>query len=83
MVIGVCTSIDKCDVIIKNNGIADVNVTGLVCMGDKLTTSDIPGKARAIRYDKLDETQFNIRSIGKVIGVYDTYDKVKVMLDIE
>lgn len=92
MVIGICIEDKnkhnhKCDdknkIVITDTGVVDVNVTGLVCLGDKLTASNIPGKAKAIRYERLDENQYNIRSIGKVIGVYDTYDKVKVMLDIE
>lgn len=40
------------------------------------------GKARAIRYGQ-DETQFNIRSIGKVIELYRCYDVARVLLDIE
>lgn len=81
-VIGVCIKIENNTIVVANKGIVDVNVTGLFCIGDKLTSSDIPGKARAIRY-KQDETQFNIRSIGKVIELYRTPDVTRVLLDVE
>lgn len=81
-VIGVCTKIENNTILVANKGIVDVNVTGLFCIGDKLTASEIPGRAKAIRY-KEDETQFNIRSIGKVIELYRCYDVTKVLLDIE
>lgn len=81
-VIGICNKIENNLIYVSNTGIVDVNTEGIICIGDKLTTSNNPGKARAIKYDK-DESQFNIRSIGKVIGLYNTYNKVKVLLDIE
>ena len=54
-----------------------------MCLGDKVKVSEVPGKAEAIRYDKLDERQFGIRSVGKVIKLYETYDKVQILIDIE
>ena len=80
---GVCNKIENNYVYVQNSGIIDVNVTGIICLGDKLTLSNIPGKAEAIKYDPLDEKIFNIKSIGKVIGIYNVYDKAKVLLDIE
>ena len=40
------------------------------------------GIAKAIRYSQ-DETKFRYRHIGKVIELYNQYDRVKVLLDIE
>lgn len=79
---GICIKIENNLIYVSNRGIYDVNTEGIICIGDKLTTSEIPGKARAIRYDQ-DERQFNIRSIGKVIELYNVYNKAKVLLDIE
>ena len=81
-VIGICEKIENNMIYVANTGIIDVNVEDIICIGDKLTTSNKPGKAVAIRYDQ-DETQFTIRSIGKVIGLYNNYEKAKVLLDIE
>lgn len=81
-VIGVCTNVNGMDIIYTNSGIADVNVTGLVCLGDKLVLSELPGKAVALKY-KEDSTIFGKRSIGKIIELYNDYNKVKVLLDIE
>ena len=83
MIIGICSKVDRKYVYVKMKGIIDVNVTGIVCIGDKLSSSDIPGLAKAIKYERIEEKTFNIASIGKVIGLYKTYDKVKVLLDIE
>lgn len=83
LVIGVCKKVLDNKIYISNNGIIDVNVTGIICLGDKLTASEIPGKAEAIKYVLQDERVFNLRSIGKVIGMYDVYDKAQVLLDIE
>lgn len=80
---GICTGVDNNKIYVENKGILDVNVTGLTCIGDKLTTCSIPGKAQAIRYSNQDETTFGKRSIGKVVGLYNDYSKVKVLLDIE
>lgn len=80
---GVCNKIENNYIYVQNTGIIDVNVTGIICLGDKLTLSNIPGKVEAIRYDPLDEKVFRLKSIGKVIGIYNVYDKAKVLLDIE
>lgn len=82
-IIGICIAINDTKTITYTNcGIVDVNVKGLVCLGDKLTISEYPGIAIAIKYTQ-DDTIFGIKGIGKVIGLYNTYSKVKVMLDIE
>ena len=81
-VIGICTNVDKNNIQITNSGIAEVNVTGLICLGDRLSVCEKPGIAKAIRYSQ-DETKFRYRHIGKVIELYNRYDRVKVLLDIE
>ena len=81
--IGICISDNGKTVDIIDGGIVDVNVTGLICIGDRLTTSNIAGKARAIRNDNDEIRVFEIKPIGKVIGLYDDYSMVKVLLDIE
>ena len=83
MVIGVCTGINNNTVTVQNTGICDINVTGIICLGDKLQASDKPGYASAIKYVEQDETIFGIRSIGKVISLYRDYSKAKILLDIE
>lgn len=44
LVIGICASNCNCgeEILIQNSGIIDVNTTGIICLGDKLTTSNIP-----------------------------------------
>lgn len=81
-VLGVCTAVNDKNITVITNGIADVNVTGIICLGDKLTASEISGIARAIKYNQ-DETIFRYRHIGKVIGLYNSYNVAKVLLDIE
>lgn len=80
---GVCSKIENNYIYVQNTGIIDVNVTGIICLGDKLTLSNIPGKAEAIKYEPQDEKVFGLKSIGKVIGIYSVYDKAQVLLDIE
>lgn len=81
-VIGICINTNDNEIIIASTGLVDVNVMGLVCLGDKLTVCDKPGIAKAIKYNQ-DETKFRYRHIGKVIELYNNYNVVKVMLDIE
>lgn len=83
LTIGVCSKITGNEITIQDTGLIDVNVTGLVCIGDKLSISNKAGKAKAIRYENMDEDIFNIRSIGKVVKLYNDYSKVQVLLDIE
>lgn len=83
LVIGICMSSTDTTVEVINGGMVDVNVIGLVCVGDELTTSEMAGKARAIKYFNDDTRIFDIRNIGKVVGLYNDYSKVKVLLDIE
>lgn len=83
LVIGICKSVINNTVEVCNTGIIDVNVVGLICIGDKLTTSKYEGKAQAIKYEKNEEDIFGVRSIGKVIGLYNNYNLAKVLLDIE
>lgn len=82
-VIGICTKIENNSIYVANCGIIDVNVKGLVCIGDKLTVSPVPGKAEAIKYEHLEEKQFGIRSIGKVIGLYKDWGRAKILIDLE
>lgn len=81
-VIGICTKIENNLIYVTNTGIVDVNIQGLTCIGDNITSSNIPGKAQCIRYEQ-DKSIFNIRSIGKIIQLYNNYNKVKVILNIK
>ena len=81
-IIGVCKTKNNNKVEVQSKGIIDVNVIGNIGLGTKLTSSNEKGKAKAIKYEQ-DISQFNIYSIGKVIGIYKVYNKVKVLLDIE
>ncbi len=83
LVIGICIASTDKTVDVINGGMVDVNVTGLICIGDELTTSDVAGKARAIKYFNDEKRIFDIRNIGKVVGLYNDYSKAKVLLDIE
>lgn len=83
LVIGVCVGIRDNEVQVLSKGMCDINVSGIVCIGDKLTASKYAGKAVAIKYDKMEEVIFNVTSIGKVIGLYNNYEVAKVLLDIE
>ena len=58
-----------------------VNICGYVDLGDKLTLSDHPGKAKS--KDFLDEEFYVARSIGKVIKFTNNPKQVKVFLYIE
>ena len=82
VVIGVCTAVNDDIVTFTNSGMTDVNVKGIICLGDKLSASEEFGIAEAIKY-RQDETKFRFRSIGKVIGLYNNYNIAKVLLDIE
>lgn len=83
-VVGVCveTYPDTEEALICNEGIVDVNVIGIICLGDHLKLSHIEGKADAIN-EIQEEDLFDVRSIGKVIGLYDIYSKAKVLLNIK
>ena len=83
LVVGVCIADNKDTVDVVNEGIVDVNVTGIICIGDRLTTSSISGKARAIKNDNDEIRVFDIRPIGKVVGLYNDYSVAKVLLGIE
>lgn len=80
-IIGICTKVEDNIITIMNSGICDVNVTGIICIGDKLTLSKKPGKLKALQYEQ-NTTIFTIPSIGKVIGLYKQYNKAKVLLNI-
>ena len=58
-----------------------VNICGYVDLGDQLSISNHPGKARSKDY--LDRQYMITRSIGKVIKYTNNRDQVKVLLDIE
>lgn len=82
-IVGICMQINSDNtILVADKGIVTVNVQGIICIGDKLKVSNIPGKAKAIKYDQ-DELQFNIRSIGKVIKLYNDYSKADILLGIE
>ena len=83
LVVGVCIADNKDTVDVVSEGIVDVNVTGIICIGDRLTTSSISGKARAIKNDNDEIRVFDIRPIGKVVGLYNDYTVAKVLLGIE
>lgn len=83
MLFGICTKIENNSVYVATCGIVDVNVQGLVCVGDKLTVSPTPGKAEAIKYEVHEEKQFGTRSIGKVINLYKQWNRCKMLIDIE
>lgn len=83
LVVGVCVNINGDLVDLLDEGIVDVNVEGIICIGDRLTTSKTPGKARAIRND-IDEIRiFEVKPIGKVVGLYNDYTIAKVLLGVE
>lgn len=84
-VIGVCADVfpDTEEVLICNQGVIDVNVTGIICLGDHIGVSQKPGKAEAINYEIQEERQFDVRSVGKVVGLYDVYSKARVLLNIK
>ena len=81
-VIGICTNVVKNTITITTKGEVDVNVTGMIAIDDKLTTSKIAGKAKAIDYPIYDEILYREVSIGRVIGIYRNYDKAKVLLEL-
>lgn len=81
-VIGICSKINNNKIIIQTDGQIDVNVTGNICIDDKLTASKIPGKAKAISYPIYDEILYREVSIGKVISIYRDYSIAKVLLDL-
>ena len=68
--------------LLQNNKIAVINTTGIICIGDKLTLSEKPGKARALKYEQNIST-FKMPSIGKVIGLYQQYNRAKILLHID
>lgn len=84
-VVGICADIfpDTNEILICNEGIIDVNVTGIICLGDHLGVSDKPGIAEAINYEIQEEKQFDVRSIGKVVHLGDKYSKATILLNIK
>lgn len=81
-IIGVCTAVKDNIINVESYGILDVNVNGIICIGDQLTASNIPGEAVAIKYAE-DNYKYDYRSLGKVIQIYNDYSKAKVLLDVE
>lgn len=82
-VIGVCAEIyPNNEILVCDCGIIYVNVTGIVCLGDHLTVSDVSGKAQAIP-EIQEEELFDVRRIGKVVDLGDVYSKAKVLLNIK
>lgn len=82
MIISGDSNINKREIIqIAYMGEQMVNICGYVDLGDKLTLSEHPGKAKS--KDFLDEEFYVARSIGKVIKFTNNPKQVKVLLDIE
>lgn len=82
MIISGDSDINKREIIqIAYMGEQMVNICGYVDLGDKLTLSEHPGKAKS--KDFLDEEFYVARSIGKVIKFTNNPKQVKVLLDIE
>lgn len=84
-VVGVCVENyhDTEEILLCTEGIIDVNVKGIICLGDHLAVSDVAGVAEAINYEIQEEKQFDVRSIGKVVALGDIYSKATVMLNIK
>lgn len=82
-VLGVCTKILNDDtIVVADHGILDANVEGIICIGDRLTIGDTPGRMVAIKYEE-DNQIYDFRNVGKVIALYNDYSKAKILLDIE
>lgn len=83
-IIGICAdTYEDNEILVCDEGILEVNVNGLICLGDHLTLSDIPGKLEAIKYTMQDEEQFGIMRIGKVVALSDKYSKAKILIGIK
>lgn len=84
-VVGVCVEDypDTEEILLCTEGLIDVNVKGIICLGDHLAVSDVAGVAEAINYEIQEEKQFDVRSIGKVVSLGDVYSKATVMLNIK
>lgn len=81
-IIGICSKVEDNIITVINTGICDINTTGIICIGDKLTLSEKPGKARALKYEQNIST-FKMPSIGKIIGLYQQYNRAKILLHID
>ena len=81
-IVGICTGLNENEIEVENSGIVDINVEGMIGLGDMITASEIPGKGRVLKYTQ-EQKIWNIRSIGKVIGLYNNRKKAKVLLNIE
>jgi len=81
-IIGIATKVNKKQVEVEDSGIVDVNIIGSIGVGERVTASKIPGKGATLKYTQ-EQKIWNIRSIGKVIGLYNDRYKVKVLLNIE
>lgn len=83
-IIGICVeTFENNEILVCSEGIVDVNVVGMVCLGDHLKLSNTDGKLEAILYDKQEEKQFAVMSIGKVIGLGDKYSTAKAIINIK
>lgn len=81
-IIGVCVDVIDNQIEVQQEGIVTINIVGLSSIGSLVTASEIPGKARVLKYEQ-EQRMFNIRSIGKIINLYNDLSKVDILLDIE
>lgn len=82
--LGICSKINEDNTIeVVQEGIIDVNVEGFIGgIGTALTISDKEsGKLHQIPQDVLELQQYNLPIIGRVIGIYNVYDKVQIIID--
>ena len=81
-IIGVCTEVNHNQIEVQQEGYVIINIEGLYSIGSMVTASNIPGKAKALRYLQ-EKRLYNLREVGKVIEIYNDIKKAKILLDIE
>lgn len=81
-IIGICSEVKDNIVTVMSKGYTNVNTIGITMIGSKITASDVPGKARILKYDEECEI-YNIRSVGKIIALYNDIHLAKILIDIE
>ena len=81
-IIGVCIAVRDNVIEVQQSGICIINIIGAYGISSMITASEVPGKGRALKYEQ-EKRIWNIRSIGKVIEIYNDEHKAKVLLDLE
>ena len=81
-IIGVCKDVRNDLVLVQQSGICIINIVGAYGISSMVTASEIPGKGRALKYEQ-EKRMFNLRSVGKVIEIYNDEHKAKILLDLE